>query len=161
MSGNVEIRVNPDATLETLAAELALAAHRVALRTRTQGTWLDLELDIWRRLRLRGPDVGKEGIVSVPIARDAPTFVSLSTGRIPTQAATYERIPDEPALDAAVDVNPTLAAQASVCSHVEPQPVTHGAPFQEPARRLGQVPAPSLLAPLGHLRLKRSWRVCR
>ena len=42
--------VDRDALLETFAAELAVAAYRVALRTRTQGTWLDLELDIWRAL---------------------------------------------------------------------------------------------------------------
>jgi hypothetical protein len=42
--------VNRDALLETLAAELALAAYRVALRTRTSDTWLDLELDLWRAL---------------------------------------------------------------------------------------------------------------
>ena len=36
--------------LEALAAELTLAAYRAALRTRTGGTWLDLELDLWRAL---------------------------------------------------------------------------------------------------------------
>ena len=61
---------NRDALLETLAAELALAAYRVALRTRTQGTWLDLELDLWKTLA----DTARtwvEGIASVPIAGDA------------------------------------------------------------------------------------------
>jgi hypothetical protein len=42
--------VNRDALLESFAAELTLAAYRVALRTRMQGTWLDLELDLWRTL---------------------------------------------------------------------------------------------------------------
>jgi hypothetical protein len=50
MNGDSKTPVNRDAPLETLAAELALAAHRVALRTRMQGTWLDLELDLWRAL---------------------------------------------------------------------------------------------------------------
>ena len=44
MNRDVETPVNRDAPLETLAAELTLAAYRVALRTRTEGTWLDLEL---------------------------------------------------------------------------------------------------------------------
>jgi hypothetical protein len=42
--------VDRDAQLESIAAELALVAYRVALRTRAQGTWLDLELDLWREL---------------------------------------------------------------------------------------------------------------
>ena len=50
MNGDLKTPVNRDAPLETFAAELALAAYRVALRTRTQGTWLDLELDLWRAL---------------------------------------------------------------------------------------------------------------
>jgi len=50
MNGYFRTPVNRDAQLETFAAELALAAHRVALRTRTQGNWLDLELDLWRAL---------------------------------------------------------------------------------------------------------------
>jgi hypothetical protein len=50
MNGDLKTPVTPDARLETFAAELTLAAYRVALRTRTQGTWLDLELDLWRAL---------------------------------------------------------------------------------------------------------------
>jgi hypothetical protein len=50
MNRNVKTRANRDAPLETLAAELTLAAYHVALRTRTEGTWLDLELDLWRAL---------------------------------------------------------------------------------------------------------------
>ena len=50
MNGDFETRVNQDALLETFAAELTLAAYRVALRTGTQGSWLDLELDLWRAL---------------------------------------------------------------------------------------------------------------
>jgi hypothetical protein len=44
------VYVNRDALLETFAAELTFAAYCVALRTRTRGTWLDLELDLWRAL---------------------------------------------------------------------------------------------------------------
>ena len=65
-----------DARLEALAAELTLAAYRVALRARTEGTWLDLELDLWRTLAdtvsimlepgrpgtARGPDRGGSGM---------------------------------------------------------------------------------------------------
>jgi hypothetical protein len=50
MTGEFEVLVNRDAAVETLAAELALTAYRVALRTRTRGTWLDLELDLWKAL---------------------------------------------------------------------------------------------------------------
>jgi hypothetical protein len=50
MNGDVSSHVNGDTLIETCAAELALAAYRVALRTRAQGTWLDLELDLWRAL---------------------------------------------------------------------------------------------------------------
>ena len=50
MNEDLRTPVDRDALLETLAAELALAAHRVALRTRTQGTWLDLELGLWSAL---------------------------------------------------------------------------------------------------------------
>jgi hypothetical protein len=47
---NGENSVNRDGFLETFAAELTLAAYRVALQTRTQGTWLDLELGLWSAL---------------------------------------------------------------------------------------------------------------
>jgi hypothetical protein len=50
MNGDSKTRAVRDAALETLAAELALTAYRTALRTRTAGTWLDLELDLWRAL---------------------------------------------------------------------------------------------------------------
>ena len=50
MNGDFKTPVNRDALLETFATELALTAYRVALRTKTQGTWLDLELDLWRAL---------------------------------------------------------------------------------------------------------------
>jgi hypothetical protein len=50
MNGDSTTPANRDALLETFAAELTLAAYRVALRTRTTGTWLDLELDLWGAL---------------------------------------------------------------------------------------------------------------
>ena len=50
MNREFRTRVDRDAELESLAAELTLAAYRVALRTRTGGTWLDLEFDLWRAL---------------------------------------------------------------------------------------------------------------
>src|SRR5271166_3806233 len=50
MSDNHDAARNRDTLLEHFAAELARAAHGVALRYRTAGTWLDLELDLWRAL---------------------------------------------------------------------------------------------------------------
>ena len=50
MNRDVKPRVDRDAPLESLAAELTLAAYRVTLRTRTGGTWLDLQLDLWRAM---------------------------------------------------------------------------------------------------------------
>jgi hypothetical protein len=50
MNGDAKTPVNRDALLETFAAELTAAAYRVALRTGTRSTWLDLELDLWRAL---------------------------------------------------------------------------------------------------------------
>jgi hypothetical protein len=70
MNRDVEISVNRDAPLETLAAELTLAAYRVALRTRTKGTWLDLELDLWRALADTAKTWGEE-TASEPIDGDA------------------------------------------------------------------------------------------
>jgi hypothetical protein len=74
MNGDFTTPVNRDAPLETLAAELALAAYRIALGARTQGTWLDLELELWRALA----DTVKtwsEEIASVPIDGDATCTV--------------------------------------------------------------------------------------
>jgi hypothetical protein len=50
MNRDFKTGVDPDALLQTLAAELTLAAYRVALRARTGGNWLDLELDLWKAL---------------------------------------------------------------------------------------------------------------
>jgi hypothetical protein len=43
----IKTAVNQDALLESFAAELIHAAYCVALRTGTQATWLDLELNLW------------------------------------------------------------------------------------------------------------------
>jgi hypothetical protein len=43
-------RFDRDDVLESCAAELAIAAYRVVLRTKTEETWLDLEWDLWRAL---------------------------------------------------------------------------------------------------------------
>ena len=50
MNQGFKTSVDRDAPLQSLTAELTLAAYRVALRTCTGGTWLDLELDLWRAL---------------------------------------------------------------------------------------------------------------
>jgi hypothetical protein len=50
MNRDFKTRVDRDAPPESLAAELALAAYRVALGTRTDGTWLELQLDLWRAM---------------------------------------------------------------------------------------------------------------
>ncbi len=60
MNAKHKSSVNGDAVLETFAAELAHAAYRVALQTRTRGTWLDLELDLWRALDDKVRTRGKE-----------------------------------------------------------------------------------------------------
>jgi hypothetical protein len=69
MNEDSKTRAHRDAALETLAAELALTAYRVALRTRTKATWLDLELDLWRALTNTAKTWG-EGIASAPTDGD-------------------------------------------------------------------------------------------
>ena len=51
MNGDSKTPVNREAQLETFAAELTLAAYRIALQTGTGGTWLDLELELTRSRR--------------------------------------------------------------------------------------------------------------
>ena len=77
MNRDFQSPVNRDAPLETPAAELTLAAYRVALRTRAAGTWLDLELDLWRALADTAKTWG-EGIASVPIVGDRARAVQRS-----------------------------------------------------------------------------------
>ena len=74
MTQDFQTAVDRDALHETLAAELALAAYRIALRTRTEGTWLDLELELWRALADTAKTWG-EGIALVPIDGDAACTV--------------------------------------------------------------------------------------
>jgi hypothetical protein len=74
MNRDILTPVSRDALLETLAAELTLAAYRVALRTRTEGTWLDLELDLWRTLADTARTWGA-GIASVPFDGDSALTV--------------------------------------------------------------------------------------
>lgn len=42
--------VDQDAVLDAFAAELTLAAYRVALQALTRGAWVDLELGLWKAL---------------------------------------------------------------------------------------------------------------
>jgi hypothetical protein len=70
MNGDFRAPVNRDALLEALAAELTLAAYRVALRTRTEGTWLELQLDLWRAMADTVETWGAE-MASVSVADDA------------------------------------------------------------------------------------------
>ena len=41
---------NPDTRLDSLVAELTEAAYPVALRHGGRGSWVDLELDLWKAL---------------------------------------------------------------------------------------------------------------
>ena len=47
---NGEKSANRDMLLDNFAAELTLTAYRIALRNRTAGTWVDLELGLWSAL---------------------------------------------------------------------------------------------------------------
>ena len=60
---------NPDhrnSVLEALTAEVAHAAYSVALRHERAGSWLDLELDLWRTLRHTVEAWGRRAPLSVP-----------------------------------------------------------------------------------------------
>jgi hypothetical protein len=70
MNGDFRTPDNRDALLETFAAELTLAAYRVALRTRTRGSWLDLELDLWKAMADTVKTWQKE-LSAAPAADDA------------------------------------------------------------------------------------------
>lgn len=50
MNANDCMAGDPKACLESFAAELAAAAYPVALRHGSAGSWLELELDLWRAL---------------------------------------------------------------------------------------------------------------
>ena len=60
MNGNFETPANQAALLETFAAQLTVAAYRVALRMRPGENWLDLELDLWTALAKTVEAWGKE-----------------------------------------------------------------------------------------------------
>jgi hypothetical protein len=64
MDRKFEAPFDRDTLLENFAAELAQSAYCVALRTKPQGTWLDLELDLWRALA----DTMKTGRGKRPLA---------------------------------------------------------------------------------------------
>jgi hypothetical protein len=87
MDRDILTPISRDALLETLAAELTLAAYRVALRTRTEATWLDLELNLWQALAATARTWG-EGIASVPLDGDAAFAVQ------PTQAFARKTSPN-------------------------------------------------------------------
>jgi hypothetical protein len=50
MNANSRTVGERDALLETFAAGLTRAAYSVALRHGKGGTWVDLQLDLWRAL---------------------------------------------------------------------------------------------------------------
>ena len=50
MNGNNAIAHDRDTRLEALVAKLTEAAYPVALRHGVQGSWVDLELDLWKAL---------------------------------------------------------------------------------------------------------------
>ena len=70
---NGETPVDRDGLLEAFAAELTLAAYRVALQAGTQGTWLDLELGLWRALAENVKTWGQEnglGTAKLDLSRE-------------------------------------------------------------------------------------------
>ncbi len=65
MNEDVKTAIDRDGLLESLVADLTVAAYCVALRSRTRGSWLDLELELWRALAETVKTWG-EGLASVP-----------------------------------------------------------------------------------------------
>jgi hypothetical protein len=51
MNATVTLARPMSLTLDNLAADLASAAYRVALERVAPGSWIDLELEIWRSVR--------------------------------------------------------------------------------------------------------------
>ena len=66
-----------DGLLEAFAAELTVAAYRVALRTRTRGAWVDLELGLWSALAEKVKRWDQD-MVSVPLIGDTARVASIS-----------------------------------------------------------------------------------
>jgi hypothetical protein len=58
MNGNVRTAGERNRSLEQIAAELTEAAYGVALRHAKKGSWVDLELGLWKALaeKLKGWD---------------------------------------------------------------------------------------------------------
>ena len=50
MNDNARATADRDALYDNFAVELTRAAYDVALRHAAAGTWLDLQLDLWRAL---------------------------------------------------------------------------------------------------------------
>jgi len=50
MNVNRATTVDRNALLDSFAADLTAAAYPVALRHRRGGSWVDLELDLWKAL---------------------------------------------------------------------------------------------------------------
>jgi hypothetical protein len=69
MNEDVKTPVNRDSLLEAFAAELTHTAYRVALRTGMQGTWLDLELGLWRALADTVKTWNGNGLNAIRVAR--------------------------------------------------------------------------------------------
>ena len=60
MSDNHGASCNRDALLENFAAELTSAVYPLVLRHGLRGSWLDLELGLWRALAETVQKVGRE-----------------------------------------------------------------------------------------------------
>ena len=69
LDGDFRTPANRNGLLEVFVAELTLSAYRVALRTGTQGTWLDLELltaaQRWSSILYLQSSQRREGIASI------------------------------------------------------------------------------------------------
>jgi hypothetical protein len=70
MSDNHGAASNRDSLLENLVAELTSAAYCMALRQGIKGSWLDLQLGLWRGLS----EMVHKGDRELPPARSAPDF---------------------------------------------------------------------------------------
>jgi hypothetical protein len=77
VNDNVRAAADRDPLLETFVAELTRAAYHVTLQRGAAGTWLDLELDLWRALadtvQMWGP-------------KSSPGQVSLGSPGLPREA---------------------------------------------------------------------------
>ena len=60
MNDNTRVTADPNAQLDTFAAELTRAAYFIALRHGAAHAWLDLELDLWQALAVKVKRWGQE-----------------------------------------------------------------------------------------------------